>query len=65
MSLSHLLECLGTGQKITNAVNPSINLLFPVPLNWEDKTVDCDTGSDSFQRTTITFKCPSSDLPAL
>lgn len=29
----YLLKCLGTGQKITNAVNPSINLLFSVSLN--------------------------------
>lgn len=28
-----LFKCLGTGQKITNTVNPSINLLFSVSLN--------------------------------
>lgn len=47
MSVSHLLERLGTGQKITNAVNPSINFLFPVPLNCENKTLHCDTGLSS------------------
>lgn len=31
--VSYLFKCLGAGQKITNAVNPSINLLFSVSLN--------------------------------
>lgn len=31
--VSYLFKCLGTGQNITNAVNPSIDLLFSVSLN--------------------------------
>lgn len=45
--VSYLFKCLGTGQEITNAVNPSINLLFSVSLNYIKKTPDFN-----FQMTT-------------
>lgn len=31
--VSYLFKCLGTWQKITNAVNPGINLFFSVSFN--------------------------------
>lgn len=40
MQVSYLLKRLGTGQKITNAVNPSINLLFSVSLNYIKETLN-------------------------
>lgn len=52
---SHLLERLGTGQKIPNAVNPSINLLLPVPLHCEHETLGCDTGLSASEQPNTTF----------
>lgn len=39
--VSYLFKCLGTGQKITNAVNPSIDLLFSVSLNCKKYVKIC------------------------